>query len=456
MGARSTAAAFLFLLLSTFYVPFAAAASLGNTAQAVNSYSQVIFDERGLALVLNRLEFLNLKTETVKDLTLEIPGNNVEMKYALEGLIGCQQTCAQYENTCVNNRKVCQTWDYGANSCTNWIDECQQYSKTCVRYQESCSNYGNYYDSSTSFKLLDFEKIGANTFKLKLDKPIESGRRAIILISYRSLGHVTERIAKDFDFPTIKYPFDVDYTRVAVTVDKSLLLKGGSTSTDYTRSYATFEGALAVQSKSASISSSSISYAQNVKSAQGLVKEKSNLLPYEVFHVTGSYSESSWKLYLFDWLFWIAIVLILGFLVVKFGFSKINEAIDSIAPSPKDRKAAAPDFMRAAISGIVFSIMFSVACGFMLLIFTVVGFGHAGLSSSDPFNAYKLLILAMILLGILSGIAVFLFIASRFTAPEGAVAAIVFLGISIILAPITLVIFGMLISVFQIGAQRYY
>ncbi len=445
---------FLLFLLPLIISPSSTALIAPDTynIQGSNSYYQVVMDERGQALVLNRIEFMNLKKDSITEITLEIPGTSANFKYALQGLIGCSQYCAQYETQCTDMRKVCDVWDYNQNDCITWRDECLKTERTCARYEERCSLPTNY--AASNYKLIDVQKISANTFTLKLSKPVESEQRGVLLLSYRVFGYVNDGFTKDFDFQTIKYPFDIDHTRVAISVDKDLYLKGGESRTDYVTGFNAFESQMMGASKTSALSESTLDYSvRNIQYATGYVKEKSNLLPYEVFHVAGSYADASWKVNLFEWLFWVIIILLAIFLIVKFALPMVGKVFESVLPADNKKgrgKEIELNAGRAVTAGILSATIYALIAAFLIFISFLFDTTRIFRIGSG-----EVLLMLLILLGIVSVIILFLFVNFRYNITEAVISTIVFVGFAAVMTPAIAFVLLLLISLLSSGRMYF-
>ncbi|MFH1751196.1 MAG: hypothetical protein ABH863_05950 [Candidatus Micrarchaeota archaeon] len=406
---------------------------VATAPQATDSYYQAIFDERGQALVLARLELSNYQREPVTEITLEIPGNSVSLKYALQASPSCTQQCAKFDKVCTQSRKVCDVWDYSQDSCTTWRDECQSYQSQCVQYTQKCS--GSIDSNSATYKLVDVQKIGGNTFRIMLDSPIGSGEKSALLLSYRVFGYVTDGFTKDFDFQTIKAQFDIDYSRVSISVDKDLELKGGQSRTDYVTGFNTFESQMASAPKADAISGSSLGIANSIRYATGYVKEKRNLLPNESFHVTGSFADAGWKLYILDWLFWLAVVLLILYGCWKFCIPKIISLFESFAPqaSKKPQKNAGFDASRAIVAAFISATAYAILSLVFMAIFLIASSMRIIAS-----NTSAIFLVFIILAGIVGVVLLFLYANSRFGTLEAIVTSISFIGISVVMVPVAI------------------
>src|SRR3989339_1580603 len=254
-----------------------------NSVVASGDYYQVLFDERGQATVIEYLQFTNYGEQAVEHIVFEIPANSVKIRYALQ--------------------EVANTF--------------------CPKGAACITSY------TPNYVMVPVEELSDGVYRVKLNQSIAKGNTGKITIYYKAMGYATVGLlSTDFDFQTNKWPFDVDYTRVAVSVTDELALKGGESRSDYKINYASAMVAMESAPAKASaglLSSSDIgATVQSVKYAYGFIKEKRGLNPYEIFHVTGLYSDNWLKLYLFEFGIGLLVLAGLGF-VIKHLFGKYTK-----------------------------------------------------------------------------------------------------------------------------------
>lgn len=233
-------------------------------------YYQVVFDGEGEAAVVAKIIQLNTGKEKIDKLTLEIPGRS-NIRYIFQE-ISPKQKCLNYDNSTL---------------------KCITYGYDYPYYQRSYVN-------------LDFAEEQLSWSKkviVNLSEPIEQGKSAALILYYKAFGYVDKNI--NFDFETIKSPFDTPYLRIAVNVDEDLSLRGGETKTSYIPNFASLES-FAQQKIGAmpdELSNFIRTISDNVAYAGGYVKTKTNLDPWESFHVTGRYNEKNlWFLNYYEWI----------------------------------------------------------------------------------------------------------------------------------------------------------
>lgn len=239
-------------------------------------YYQAVFDGEGEAAVIAKIIQLNTGKEDISKIVLEIPGR-------------------------VNIRYVFQETQVRANDGYPYYDY---------------PYYGKKY-STPDFaeeQLSWSKKITVN-----LTNPIKQGDTGSLIIYYKAAGYAKKNVNFDFDFETIKSPFDTPYLRVAVNVDDDLSLRGGETKTTYIQNIATFESLSAP--KGVAIAGEQANFiktiSDNVVYAGGYVKTKTNLDPWESFHVTGRYNEkNAWLLNYYEEMAGVAVAIIaINFLI---------------------------------------------------------------------------------------------------------------------------------------------
>ncbi len=291
--------------------PYYRSTSAGN-------YYQVMFDGEGEASVLAKFVQMNVENKSLDKIVFEIPGENVKIKYVLQEV----------------------QW----NNFVPLSYETEQLSKS-VKYTA------------------------------RLSQNISTGDTGSILVFYKVMGYADRTVNWGFDFETAKFPSDAEYTRVAISVDSDLYLRGGGTKVDYRNNFVGFESAVKSSAMGEAISGQYADqlrdYSQNVMYASGYVKEKRNLDPWESFHVSGVYVESGlWFLtYWKD-----AVIAVLALIILKIvlvgrikSLFKFGEEGFDKEKSGEGRFAriAAVGFVSAASVLIVWWLVFSFLESFM-------------------------------------------------------------------------------------------
>lgn len=197
------------------------------------TYYQVFFDEEKDAYVLARFEIFNWKEENLTQISFEIPGKWVSLRYIIE--------------------------------------ERRPYSREIEFLDYEVQQLSNSY-----------------VYKVNLSQPLHRGEGTNLYLYYKVKGYVKKFINFNFDFETVKLPFEISYVRVSVGVDSNLYLRGGKTRTDFRSELSFFES---LTRKVAKTQASNIGYYfERIKYARDYVKEKRMLDAWESFHVTGSYN----------------------------------------------------------------------------------------------------------------------------------------------------------------------
>lgn len=297
-----------FLILSGNALAVTMPTPIYGQKYTTEAYYSIIFDDRGLASVILGLDYVNNGNENPDSIILNIPGKEITMVSAF------------VKEDCGFNLP-----------------------------QQNITAYQNCYYSNT-FKPANFEKISQNTFKIKLNKPMQKGESVSLLISYRAFGYVKDEfIRKNFDFETIKYGFAVDSTRVSIDVDEGLSLKEGESKGDYnlgTSSQIYAKGG-------APSTSEAMSAYYYTKTASGFTKQKSVLLSGESFHVTGSYGKNGILLFLPEIVAGIIIAMMLYFAYNR--FIKKPVATETIKED-KGKESIEKTLMFPLISSIAFAL----------------------------------------------------------------------------------------------------
>lgn len=254
---------FAFLMLAVLI------ASLGVSARAFAPYYDpgsegqfyaVSFDEEGEATVLAKLVLTNYQKDDLKNVKLEIPGENIRLINIVQEWYGTREECVKYDT-----------------------------NGSCLEYQE----YPDYQPRYSVIEPKVSELSKSIALDVKLPQPVESQDQAVILVYYKAEGLVEQSgNTYDFDFETIKVPFDLQNTRVAVTVSGDLFLDGGDSSTNY-RDNSVLTSADAGAAAPEAMKSAALQDISNrVQWASGYVKTAEGLDPLESFHVEGKYAKS--------------------------------------------------------------------------------------------------------------------------------------------------------------------
>ena len=221
-----------------------------------NQFYSVVFDGEGDAIVAAKLKIQNIGKEPLKELNIEIPGENVRLVNIMQEVIRFQKICGAYDP------------------------------------KGNCSYYYDQQIWPPEYYSIDkiTEKL-SKSVKVTLNLPVElkEGETGTILLYYKTNSYVEKSLGIfKFDFETIKWSFDTDRIRVAVNVQQDLYLEGVQGKIEYQNNFAVAEKALVsgVQSQDLQQFSSQIEW------QQGIVKEASGLDPYESFHAKGRYAES--------------------------------------------------------------------------------------------------------------------------------------------------------------------
>ena len=400
--------AFLFLLFSASVVvaTIKAMPAQPNDFSSNNAYYQVMLDERGQASVFASIEIFNTGATEIRSINLNIPGTSVDFKYALSALIP-------------ENGQPYYNYGYGMN-----------------------------------YSFANAERLSENTYSITLPEPVQQNGRATIFIYYKVFGYVSNgALAQDFDFQTIKFPFDADNTRVAISVDDQLILKGEGAKAEYQQTFAGMETRAMTQNQ---IASGSFSTANNIRYASGYVKTKSNLNAGETLHVYGTYADSWWKLYVLEIIGAIVVLGAIIYAIRKYVYPKIKKMFDGLLNSTEAkegknaRKPEGFNASRALVVGFVSSVVFSVIA---VIVFLIMIFGSISGMIGNSSGYLFIYILLVVLLGFATAALLGMTVASKFGMTEGIVAAIVFIGVSLILVPILVIVSAILMAV--LGSMSY-
>lgn len=369
---------YLLLFLILFAFSFAAMDVI-----AENSYYQVVFDERGQATVLNRMEIANIGYGTVNKITIEIPGKSLKLRYIMQSI----QVRKNYTHTT-----------------------------------------GSYL--SSKYVLVNTTKISDNKYALTLAKSLKSAEETSLVIYYKSFGYVKDDLlSKSFDFKTIKTPFDIDYTRISVKVDEDLHLKAGGTKSDYVVTSSDLKGLDVAPAKA--MGSGSIAYAMapssfsSVKYSKGYVKTKRGLNVNETFQVYGSYSKHWILLHLVEVIVILVIILGGGYLIQ-------NKAFPKLFPTPK-KKVEQTNFSRVLTTSFISAFILS-----LLLAIIITIMGYMGFSTE--------IVPIAVVLGIIFTALLYVYLSNGRSVGESIATVIVHFVLSVILTPILFVIIMLVVS----------
>ncbi|MBI1972124.1 MAG: hypothetical protein HYS53_02385 [Candidatus Aenigmarchaeota archaeon] len=281
------AAAMLMLVLLANAMPVSASVvSPTYYAGSPGHYYQAVFDGEGEAAVIAKVIQLNTEKEKVDKITLEIPGRS-NIRYIFQEIYP-KQKCLNYDNSALK----CITYDYG---------------------------YPYYQRGYVNLDFAEEQLSWSKKVVVNLAEPIEQGATGSLIIYYKAFGYVDKNVNFDFDFETIKSPFDTPYLRVSVSVDEDLSLRGGETKTTYIPNFASLES-FGTQ-KMAALPDEQSNFIRTISDkvvyAGGYVKTKTNLDPWESFHVTGRYNEKNlWFLNYHEWIIGVvAAIFVVNFLM---------------------------------------------------------------------------------------------------------------------------------------------
>ncbi len=226
------------------------------------AYYSISFDDRGLANVGMRLDYIHLLDQPTDHINLNIPGTQVKIITAF------------IRTQCGPNIPVS---DYPVNN----------------NYAEGCS-YDGY-----RFVLAEVVKVSEGSYRIMLNSTLAKGDSTSIIVYYRAFGYVNDGyFGKNFAFQTIRNDFDIDYTRVSVAVDNGLILKEGGSQGNYRPDLTmALAPSAAVSTDSMQIQQGISSVYDSIEYASGYVKEKSTLFSGESFTVKGTYADNLITLY---------------------------------------------------------------------------------------------------------------------------------------------------------------
>ncbi len=282
------------ILLFLLIIPIAfALVPMPYPETGINQYYSINFDNEGDASVGAKLEIQNYQQEPIENIQIEIPGNNIR-------IINIFQEIYQYKEDCIN-----------------WVKVCDDDNTNC---DLKCENYNKYQTWPPTYKVIDYsvdELSKSGLYELNLPEPIKEGEKATVIIYYKTNNYAEKSLGVwNFNFETIKLNYDTNYVNVGISVNKNLHLKGVKSNIDYIDN-AVFSQELKISaSEDVSRFSSYIGSGYYNENAQSLD-------PMESFRVKGSYSSSSFLLYLKTILISL-IIFSASVLGLIYGFKKIK------------------------------------------------------------------------------------------------------------------------------------
>lgn len=260
-----------------------------NQPMVANQFYSVVFDEEGEATVMVKINVVNIEKTDLDELNIEIPGTSVRIINSIQEHKESIKTCSRWEEKCVKLQ-----------------------DENCVEYKKECSNWYYRQNQPVYYKIdPDVQPLSrSTTVKFKLPKEVRSQEMTTIIIYYKAVGYVEKSAGVyNFDFESIKIPYDVDSVRVAVNVGGDLKLKGGESSISYLPNFGGFGAAKALSSSEAVASDQLSSLSSQIEYQRGFVKQTAGFDPFESFHVTGKYSKSSFFLHAGSLFLWILVAI---------------------------------------------------------------------------------------------------------------------------------------------------
>jgi len=283
---------FVLILILT---PFVSAKTSSSYFHS-NDYYVVAFDGEGDAIVSAKLVIDNFTDSSIKKFDLEIPGRAKIYKAVLEPY-GYPYPVPLYGNQTTEQKAIAPD------------------SYTPPYYQNQKIDFT--YDYTSDSTLLHLE----------LPYSIQPNSQAAIVLLYKISGYAEKDFIGtfNFDFKTVvdNKAALIQNVRVAVNVQEGLYLKGGQSKVEYKPEF--FGSGAVSKMASAEVSSSYYrDYSQSIEYSQGeIVKNASNLDPFESFHLKGSYSDNWFLLFLGDIALWIIVLIVIAFIAKNWVLNKI-------------------------------------------------------------------------------------------------------------------------------------
>lgn len=272
-------------------------------------YYSVLFDGEGEANVVAKYVIFNNAREDVKEVRLEIPGQDV---------------------------RILNVFSLGDSPKYNY-------------------NYGR-----VQFVDYKLDRLSNSVvLNVKMNNVIKPLQFTIFLVSYKSRSYSIKTNSLfgtvfDYNFETAKLDKDISYTHVGVSVDSNLFMEEVTSNVNYQSNM--FE----TLSSSAKMTSASYErmqgYANNIGTGQK-IKTANNLDPYESLTVSGKYSDTKIALNVWKYVRMFIFGLV-GLFVLVFSFFRARRLI--INSKDDVRKVCASGFLFALLLSVLWILFFVV------------------------------------------------------------------------------------------------
>ncbi len=371
MKNKIAASVMLFIMLAN---AMPVSATIPYYGESSGHYYQVIFDGEGEAAVIAKIVQANYGKENIDNITLEIPGRvNIRYIFQETAVQTCENYCISYENVCSKTETVCTKWNSTAQTCGSWENKCTQFSSVCSQYSNRC--YDSYGRSFIPLEFKEEQLSASKKLTVDLSTPVNEGKEVKLVIYYKVFGYVDRDVNFNFDFETIKSPYDTPHLRVAVDVDDDLSLKGGDARTTYISNFNSLESFSAPQKIAINGEQANLirSVSDNAMYAGGYVKTKSNLDPWESFHVTGRYNEKNlWFLNYYEEIVGLVIAIAAVNLLMGDMLGGISNMMKKIGRSSLSR-ITVKSFISAAAVTLTIAVMYVFASSLPFLFRNQIG-----------------------------------------------------------------------------------
>ena len=249
-----------------------------------HTYS-VVFRGNGEAIVYGRMAFTNTEAKLQTDFVFSITGA------VPSDLVFFQQILPQR----------CVRFDYARPG------------SPCLEWQDSDYTQSFYYDASQpKYHKSSYQRM-ADYYSVQLPVAIQPEKAGAILFAYAARGYVEEQLGLfKYNFITPSVNARIEKVLVGVDVDSDLAIKDKKSSVNY------FEAADVAKLSVAPVggASSALDRLSQQIGMGAITKEAKGLAPGDTFKVSGSYANSTWRLYLGSILWSAAFLIVLIFFLV--------------------------------------------------------------------------------------------------------------------------------------------
>ncbi len=329
-------------------------------------YYTVLFRGNGEAVVVAKIIFTNTDNKVLK--TLKLDAGNAILKNIQAFQVLKKPICVRYKY-----------YDYDS-----WGRQKRLYDPICKEYRKP--RFDDYISSYNS----TYRKTDVNTemsvLNIQLNNPVKSNSSGAILLYFTTQSYTRKNIFDkySFVFTNLKTNYSINKLRIGVDVDSEYKIKGLKGKIKYNNSK--LLGNKSFVNNTFGSVGSPVNYREGLNKIYSsigygsLAKTVSNLQPYEVYKLKGSYADSYLKLYLNEIIIGVVVVLLvlaLLFVLVRFLVKKLTvmSSAQSLGKKGNNQKNSSPT-QRLTSSRLQTQVI--VALGFIdalfLAAYTVISF----------------------------------------------------------------------------------